>query len=205
MMLHEMAASLAICGAKCREGLCERPPERGKRRCFAHGGAPRSGAPKGNANGLKHGFCSGARWRDAPDIDQLLNDLVLTDRTRLRRLRHVARAHIRGDQNPPLHTHQPVATPWDGRQIYSSLLRVLEVDAAIAAGSEARSLTVEMIAEHDVIRALCKNPRAFDSNSTLVDEILRLVVVGDTLRRPIEYRVAWWRTCDSMLASQLFF
>lgn len=45
------------CGAKTRRGTpCRKPPAPGKRRCRMHGGAPGSGAQKGNTNALKHGF-----------------------------------------------------------------------------------------------------------------------------------------------------
>jgi hypothetical protein len=44
------------CGAKLRDGTtCQAPLSEGKARCVNHGGAPRSGAPKGNSNGFKHG------------------------------------------------------------------------------------------------------------------------------------------------------
>lgn len=44
------------CGAKTRAGTpCAAPAVAGKKRCRMHGGAPGSGAPKGNANALKHG------------------------------------------------------------------------------------------------------------------------------------------------------
>jgi predicted transcriptional regulator len=44
------------CGARLRSGgLCEARPACGKTRCRSHGGAPGSGAPKGNRNALKHG------------------------------------------------------------------------------------------------------------------------------------------------------
>jgi hypothetical protein len=44
------------CGARLRDGsLCQRPPLEGRRRCRSHGCAPRTGAPKGNRNALKHG------------------------------------------------------------------------------------------------------------------------------------------------------
>src|SRR5882724_976424 len=44
------------CGARLRDGsLCTRPPVEGRRRCRSHGCAPRTGAPKGNRNALKHG------------------------------------------------------------------------------------------------------------------------------------------------------
>jgi uncharacterized protein YjcR len=45
-----------LCGAKTRSGApCKSRPVRGKKRCRMHGGAPGSGAPKGNQNALKHG------------------------------------------------------------------------------------------------------------------------------------------------------
>jgi hypothetical protein len=48
------------CGAKIRSGqACRSPAVRGKKRCRMHGGAPGSGAPKGNQNALKHGVFTG--------------------------------------------------------------------------------------------------------------------------------------------------
>ena len=45
------------CGAKTRHSTaCSAPAVKGKRRCRMHGGAPGSGAPKGNRNAVKHGF-----------------------------------------------------------------------------------------------------------------------------------------------------
>jgi len=45
------------CGAKTRSGRpCRAPAVYGKKRCRMHGGAPGSGAPKGNRNALKHGL-----------------------------------------------------------------------------------------------------------------------------------------------------
>jgi uncharacterized protein YjcR len=44
------------CGAKSRSGKpCGSPAVAGKKRCRMHGGAPGSGAPRGNKNALKHG------------------------------------------------------------------------------------------------------------------------------------------------------
>ena len=52
----EMLASRR-CGAMTRSGrLCRAPAVHGKARCRMHGGAPGSGAPKGNRNALKHGL-----------------------------------------------------------------------------------------------------------------------------------------------------
>ncbi|WP_283814613.1 HGGxSTG domain-containing protein [Bradyrhizobium australiense] len=44
------------CGARIRSGgACRSPAVRGKKHCRMHGGAPGSGAPKGNQNACKHG------------------------------------------------------------------------------------------------------------------------------------------------------
>jgi len=44
------------CGAKTRSGKpCMSPSVSGKKRCRMHGGAPGSGAPRGNKNALRHG------------------------------------------------------------------------------------------------------------------------------------------------------
>jgi uncharacterized protein YjcR len=44
------------CGAKSRSGeSCRAPAVRGNKRCRMHGGAPGSGAPRGNQNARKHG------------------------------------------------------------------------------------------------------------------------------------------------------
>jgi len=45
------------CGAKTRSGKpCRSPAVHGKRRCRMHGGAPGSGAPRGNKNAKRHGL-----------------------------------------------------------------------------------------------------------------------------------------------------
>ena len=44
------------CGARTRSGKpCQSPAVSGKKRCRMHGGAPGSGAPRGNQNALKQG------------------------------------------------------------------------------------------------------------------------------------------------------
>ena len=44
------------CGAKTRSGApCRAPAARGKKRCRMHGGAPGTGAPRGNKNAQTHG------------------------------------------------------------------------------------------------------------------------------------------------------
>ena len=45
------------CGARRRGGQpCQKPRAKGRRRCRLHGGAPGSGAPKGNNGRYTHGL-----------------------------------------------------------------------------------------------------------------------------------------------------
>jgi hypothetical protein len=49
------------CGARTRGGgPCRNHPIRGRPRCRLHGGAPGTGAPRGNRNALKHGRTTAA-------------------------------------------------------------------------------------------------------------------------------------------------
>lgn len=49
-------ADSIYCLAKNRQGKpCKRVKAKGKKRCYMHGGAAGSGAPKGNKNAFKHG------------------------------------------------------------------------------------------------------------------------------------------------------
>lgn len=65
------------CGARTRKGTpCQSPAVKGKTRCRMHGGAPGSGAPKGNRNALKHGLYTA----EAREMKKLVRSL--TRRTR---------------------------------------------------------------------------------------------------------------------------
>lgn len=67
-----MRASLR-CGAKTRSGKpCRSPAVSGKKRCRMHGGAPGSGAPKGNQNAVKSGLFT----REALAERRALRDLI---------------------------------------------------------------------------------------------------------------------------------
>jgi glucans biosynthesis protein len=49
------------CGARTRGGRpCRNHPIRRRQRCRLHGGAPGTGAPRGNRNALKHGRTTAA-------------------------------------------------------------------------------------------------------------------------------------------------
>jgi hypothetical protein len=69
------------CGAKTRSGKpCMSPAVGGRRRCRMHGGAPGSGAPRGNKNALKHGHYT----REAMEARRQLRNLLQQSRILIR-------------------------------------------------------------------------------------------------------------------------
>jgi len=63
------------CGARTRGGaLCRAPALNGKARCRMHGGARRSGAPRGNQNARKHGGYARDRLAEHDAIRALLGE-----------------------------------------------------------------------------------------------------------------------------------
>ena len=72
------------CGAKTRSGKpCNAPAVLGKRRCRMHGGAPGSGAPRGNKNALKHGLYA----RDAIEERRQLGELMRQSRELIEKIK----------------------------------------------------------------------------------------------------------------------
>ncbi|MGA2843465.1 MAG: HGGxSTG domain-containing protein [Steroidobacteraceae bacterium] len=71
------------CGARTRSGKpCRSPAVSGKRRCRMHGGAPGSGAPRGNKNALKHGNFT----REAIAERRQLGELMLQSRELIQKI-----------------------------------------------------------------------------------------------------------------------
>lgn len=63
------------CGARTRAGKsCSAPAVRGKTRCRMHGGAPGSGAPKGNRNAVKHGLYTKGAIEERRQLRVLMRD-----------------------------------------------------------------------------------------------------------------------------------
>jgi hypothetical protein len=63
------------CGAQIRSGgSCCSPLVRGKRRCRMHGGAPGSGAPRGNQNARRHGLFTGDAIAERKQIRDVLGE-----------------------------------------------------------------------------------------------------------------------------------
>jgi uncharacterized protein YjcR len=72
------------CGAKTRSGNpCRSPAVQGKKRCRMHGGAPGSGAPRGNQNALKHGLYR----KEAIEDRKKLRALILQSRKLLQSIK----------------------------------------------------------------------------------------------------------------------
>lgn len=58
-----------------RRRIVPRPAMRGKRRCRMHGGAPGSGAPKGNRNARRHGLFTAEAIAERKRIGALLGEV----------------------------------------------------------------------------------------------------------------------------------
>ena len=72
------------CGAKTRSGKpCRSPAVGGKARCRMHGGAPGSGAPRGNKNAVKSGQYTG----EAIERRRTLQALLRQSRILIRRIK----------------------------------------------------------------------------------------------------------------------
>jgi len=72
----------ARCGAKTRSGgSCKSPAVAGKKRCRMHGGAPGSGAPRGNRNAVRHGRFTAEKLAERRQMRETLRRLaeVLAD------------------------------------------------------------------------------------------------------------------------------
>lgn len=70
------------CGAKTRSGKpCMSPAVDGKARCRMHGGAPGSGAPRGNKNAMKHGRYTREALRERRQVMDFLRHVSSLIRT----------------------------------------------------------------------------------------------------------------------------
>jgi hypothetical protein len=73
--MTEQTTAPARCGARTRDGgVCERTPTPGKRRCRSHGGAPGSGAPKGNHNAETDGLRTREAMAERSAVTALLRE-----------------------------------------------------------------------------------------------------------------------------------
>ena len=56
------------------DATCRSPAVRGKKRCRMHGGAKRSGAPRGNQNPLKHGTYTKEAFRQRAEMREIFRE-----------------------------------------------------------------------------------------------------------------------------------
>jgi hypothetical protein len=78
------------CGAQTRSGKrCQSPAVLGKKRCRMHGGAPGSGAPRGNKNALKDGLYTREAIEERWNLHALLRQSRLLIQ-RIKRYDHTA-------------------------------------------------------------------------------------------------------------------
>lgn len=67
------------CGARMRRGgRCLRAALPGRSRCAWHGGHARSGAPRGNRNAVKHGFCTAAARAERRQVEAFMRECLRT-------------------------------------------------------------------------------------------------------------------------------
>lgn len=70
-----MAHLAPRCGALTRSGAtCRQAAVSGRKRCRMHGGAPGSGAPKGNRNSLKHGHWTAEAMQARRLVSKMLSE-----------------------------------------------------------------------------------------------------------------------------------
>ena len=70
-----VAAEVRRCGARTRGGRpCRSHPIRRRQRCRLHGGAPGTGAPRGNGNAIKHGRTTAAALAARRAIARLIRE-----------------------------------------------------------------------------------------------------------------------------------
>ena len=87
---REQPTEPSTCGARTRSGdPRDRAAEPGRRRCRLHGGAPGSGAPRGNANARRHGRYS-AQSREIRALGRLQNRVADHARAQLAGLNALA-------------------------------------------------------------------------------------------------------------------
>jgi hypothetical protein len=73
MGTESVAAGAQRCGARTRCGrTCRNHPIRWRQRCRLHGGAPGTGAPRGNGNAFKHGRTTAAALGERRAIARLI-------------------------------------------------------------------------------------------------------------------------------------
>ena len=207
-MLRKTPEAPKVCGAKLRTGgLCQSAPVAGKGRCHSHGGAPRSGSPKGNLNALTHGGYVGGRNRLDAFERKHFRSLSAVERGRIPRLERDALALAQSGARPanPLMAR----LGWNGARTLKVLRRAtrkLEADFD-GAGKHGPAYCDELLATRNLYHLLCQEPSRFKSAERFADAVcqafLHLDQQGWPLRRAHTsdatlYYLAWRRACSEL-------
>jgi glucans biosynthesis protein len=184
-----------ICGAKLRDGTsCLAHVAEGATRCFKHGGAPGSGAPRGNRNGLKHGAYADGGERKTPR------------RTRVEAgMREIAQWSL-------FHPAEATTTAPRDHQGGQTLAKLLEADAKDLSRRLRRRLDPtrysEFRAQRDVLQRLLAAPSCFESEFAFRCQVACVSLVRFEARSKLRagqiadvlsYSDAWAKFCGELI------
>ena len=205
-MIIEVPQSWHVCRAeKYRGGICIAAPTSGKKRCHAHGGAPRTGAPRGNGNALTHGGYRHGLWRLDKAVRKHLREMTAEERERVPHLRRDARAIAAGQARAANPAAAVLARTWDGKQVRGGLLslkspleaRLLKI---VATGNAVEQRDLVAI---DVLHLLCRDTLAFASLERFADKVCQLFLAIDAgnWRGRDGYYIEWRNFCAELYAN----
>jgi hypothetical protein len=149
----------------------------GKTRCHAQGGAPRSGAPKGNRNAVKHGRYVGGRVavyaKRKAERQQCCAGPI-------RRLERALAQRARGRPPRCKETGGPVYPVWEAVRERKSLVRQMKVleRGLNRKGPITGSAFSGTYACYLALKILCAERPSFASRQALIDEICSVASLG---------------------------
>jgi hypothetical protein len=188
----------AKCGAKLRNGKrCSASPEMGKKRCFKHGGAPRSGAPKGNSNAFKRGtYTDGRSGASETRLAKML-ETVMTS---------IARDKLTDETVEAIVSESEHAR---GLAVAKNLrVSAMHLDKLLRQGKRMEPLLWStQLGRRDALRALLREPTWFESEQnfkrgvsvTFHARLLARKRLKDDARTDrLTYSLAWGRLCGGL-------
>ena len=172
-MVLESQIAPEVCGAKLRDGgHCTTSLAAGSARCFKHGGAPRSGAPKGNRNAFRHGS-----WADHDSGRAKSTDVIAIEKQMSRE----AQTEL---AEPSLVQFVSKAEVSRGRAIAHELkLLAAELDRALRhPGRTDRKSVVALMARREALRFLLARASSFESRSAYQRDVSITFLARPTAR-----------------------
>jgi hypothetical protein len=155
-VVKKFKAEALKCGAKLRDGtLCAAPLAKERTRCLKHGGAPRSGAPKGNSNALKHGAYADRGNRSQITAIERAVEHAMTSTARLKQIPHC-------DAPPATATEKTT-----GHQIFKDAQQMLSKLTSMLSHHRHMDVSTRTIffARRDALVFLLKEPSWFESGA----------------------------------------